>query len=108
MEEDFLAYWAENRLKQKKNTKQFVIGLTIGLAISFSLFIFIFSGWYQRATMVANTKLSPTLFATIIIIISVFMAYFYRTFKWEQQEQQYLELLAKKKKQKAESSNSTN
>lgn len=98
MEEDFLEYWACNRIKQKKNTKQFIIGLTAGLAISFSLFIFIFSGWYQRATMVANSKLNPTLFAIIIIVICVFMAYFYRNFKWEQQEQQYLELLAKKKK----------
>ncbi len=104
MEEDFLEYWASNRIKQKKNTKQFIIGLTAGLAISFSLFIFIFSGWYQRATMVANSKLNPTLFAIIIIIISVFMAYFYRNFKWEQQEQQYLEVLAKKKKL-SESSN---
>lgn len=98
MEEDFLEYWTSNRIKQKKNTKQFILGLTAGLAIGFSLFIFIFSGWYQRATMVANSKLNPTLFAVIIIVISVFMAYFYRHFKWEQQEQQYLELLAKKKK----------
>ena len=63
-----------------------------------SIFIFIFSGWYQRATMVANTKLSPTLFIVIIVVISVFTAYFYRIYTWEQKEQQYLELLAKKKK----------
>ncbi len=98
MEEDFLEFWQENRVKEKTNTKNFIIGLTAGLSVCLSIFLFIFSGWYQRATMVANTKLNPTLFAVIIILISVFMAYFYRNFKWEQQEQQYLELLAKKQK----------
>jgi hypothetical protein len=98
MEEDFIKYWEANRSKQKKNSKQFIIGLTAGLAASFSIFIFIFSGWYERATMQANSRLSPTLFAIIILIISVFMAYLYRSYKWEQSEQQYLELLAKKKK----------
>ena len=98
MEEEFVEYWQANRLKQKKNTKYFVIGLTAGLAVSLSIFVFIFSGWYQRATMVANTKLNPTVFVIIIIAISVFMAYMYRSYNWEQKEQQYLELLAKKKK----------
>lgn len=98
MEEDFIAYWQANRIEQKKSTTKFVIGLTAGLAVGLSIFVFIFSGWYQRATMVANTKLNPTVFVIIIITISVFMAYMYRTYTWEQKEQQYLELLAKKKK----------
>ena len=98
MEEDFVQFWETNRLKEKKNIKYFIIGLTAGLALSLSIFIFIFSGWYQRATMVANTKLIPTLFIVIIVVISVFTAYFYRIYTWEQKEQQYLELLAKKKK----------
>ena len=97
-EEEFIQYWQTQRLLQKKNAKQFLIGLTIGLSIGASTLFLIFSGWYQRATMVANTRLSPMILIIIIVAISVFMAYLYRNYKWEVYEQQYLELLAKKKK----------
>lgn len=97
-EQDFLDYWEKNRIIQKKNTKQFILGLTFGLFIGLSTLMLIFSGWYQRATMVANTRLSPIVFILIVVIIAVFMAYLNRKFKWERFEQQYLELSAKKKK----------
>jgi len=97
-EEAFLLYWSENRSRQKQRTKQFVIGLATGLAFGLSILFFIFSGWYTRATMIANSRLNPVLFFFIIIAIAVFMAYFYRNYKWEMYEQQYLELTMKKKK----------
>ncbi|HMZ46513.1 MAG TPA: hypothetical protein PLU36_06890 [Chitinophagaceae bacterium] len=99
-EEDFITFWEKNRLIQKKNTKQFILGLTFGLFIGLSTLMLIFSGWYQRATMVATTRLNPFVFIVIIVIIAVFMAYLNRKFKWERHEQQYLELLAKKQKLK--------
>lgn len=95
----YISYWEANRDKQKKNSRQFVIGLSIGLSIGAATIFLIMAGWYQRANMIANTKLSPLIFTVIIIAIAVFMAYFYRNYKWEMMEQQYLELMAKKKKQ---------
>ncbi|MBX2931295.1 MAG: hypothetical protein KF781_05035 [Chitinophagaceae bacterium] len=97
-EEKFIVYWEKNRIAQKKNTKQFIIGLTMGLLIGFTTLVLIFSGWYIRATMVANSKLSPIVFLIAVIVLSVFIAFLNRKYKWEQYEQQYLELLAKKKK----------
>ncbi|MCZ2223542.1 MAG: hypothetical protein LC122_07925 [Chitinophagales bacterium] len=98
-EEEFIAFWQKNRLAQKKNTKQFLIGLTAGLLIGFTSLLLIFSGWYERATMVANSKLSPIVFLLAVIVLAVFIAFVNRKYKWEQYEQQYLELLAKKKKE---------
>jgi len=98
-EEKFITYWEKNRLLQKKNTKQFLIGLTMGLLIGFTSLVLIFTGWYERATMVANSRLSPIVFLIAVIILAVFIAFINRKYKWEQYEQQYLELMAKKKKE---------
>lgn len=97
-EEAYISFWEANREKQKKNVKQFVVGLSIGLTIGVATFFLILSGWYERANMVANSRLSPLIFTIIIVAIAVFMAYIYRNYQWEMREQQYLELLAKKKK----------
>jgi uncharacterized protein YacL len=97
-EEQFLQYWSKNRIDQQKSFWQFAKGLSTGLVIGIGIVLTITIGWYERADMEANSKLSPVLFIIIIIIIAVFMAYFYRNYQWEMKEQQYLELLAKKKK----------
>lgn len=94
----FIQFWEANREAEKKSIKPYIIGITIGLAISFTVYAFIFSGWYQRATMVANAKLNPTLFVFIVLIISGFMAFFYKSYKYEQQEQQYKEFKALEQK----------
>jgi formate/nitrite transporter FocA (FNT family) len=94
----YINYWEKNREKQKKNTRQFVIGLSAGLSIGTACLFLLLSGWYDRANMVANARLSPVLFAIVIIAIAVFMAYLYRNHLWDMREQQYKELLAKKKK----------
>lgn len=98
-ERAYIVYWEANREKQKKNSKQFVIGLSIGLSIGAATIFTIISGWYERANMVANAKMSPIIFTIIIVSIAIFVAYFYRNYKWETMEQQYLELLAKKRKE---------
>lgn len=98
-EKAYIIFWEANRHKQKKNSRQFVIGLTAGLSMGAATILLIVSGWYQRANMVANSKLSPSIFAIIIIAIAVFMAFLYRKYKWEMHEQQYLEIMAKKKRE---------
>ncbi|MFY7901190.1 MAG: hypothetical protein ACOVNY_13460 [Chitinophagaceae bacterium] len=97
-EEEFLLYWELNRLNEKKSFKQYVKGLSVGLGISLAIIIIIASGWYQRANMVVNSKLSAFVFLIALLGIVIFMGWLYKNYKWEMGEQQYLELLAKKKK----------
>ncbi len=100
-EEKFITYWEANRELQKKSFRQFVKGMNRGLAIGVAIIILIVAGWYERADMEVNSKLSTGVLVAAIVIISVFMAWLYRNYQWEMQEQQYLELLAKKRKEQA-------
>lgn len=95
--ESFLVYWSQNREKQLKSLRPFIVGLSGGLAIGICILLVLESGWYERANMVANSRLSSVILLIAIILISLFMAFFYRKFRWEMQEQRYLEMLANKK-----------
>ncbi|MBC7722406.1 MAG: hypothetical protein H7068_10310 [Pedobacter sp.] len=47
--------------------------------------------------------MSTIVFISALLLITVFMAWLYRNFQWENKEQQYLELMAKKNRfEKAE------
>ena len=93
----FLAYWEEKRKQNKLNPFFLVKGLLFGLITGFLIFISLRLGWYKRANMDANTKLSPTLLIIIIILIAVFVSVLYNSFKYEQNEQLYQELKRKNK-----------
>ncbi|MFP5040812.1 hypothetical protein [Parasediminibacterium sp. JCM 36343] len=95
----FIAYWETSGKTQRKSLKQFVKGLSSGLAIGAAILAVLVSGWYQRANMVANSKLSAVVLAIALISIAIFMAWIYQNYQWEMKEQQYLELIAKKKNQ---------
>ncbi len=94
----FFDYWIKNREKEKSNKRAFFVGLSAGFAIGGALLIAILSGWYPRATMEANSKMSAFVLFIAILLISVFIAFIYQKFKWEMQEQRYLEIVAKKNK----------
>ena len=95
--ETFLTYWSENREKEKTSFRPFMIGLSAGFAIGVSVIVVMESGWYQRANMEANSKMNYLVLLLAIVLISLFMAFIYRKFRWEMQEQRYMELLAAKK-----------
>jgi formate/nitrite transporter FocA (FNT family) len=97
-EKDFIDFWAKNRVAQKTSKRPFLIGLSAGLIFGLVVWLIVFSGWYTRASMVANSKLSGFVFFVGILLISFFMAYLYRSFSWENREQQYKELVAKQKR----------
>lgn len=97
-DEAFLSYWSKNREQQRTSIRPFLIGLSAGFAFGISLILALSAGWYERANMEANSKLSSIVLLLAILLISFFMAFFYRKFRWEMQEQRYLELLASKKK----------
>lgn len=97
-DEDFVKYWAENREKQKTSIRPLLVGMSAGFMIGILILISLSSGWYQRAEMVANTSFSSVVFILAILLLSLFLAFFYRKFRWEMQEQRYQELMAKRNK----------
>ncbi len=98
--EGFLAYWSENREKEKTSPRPFIIGLSSGFAIGVCVILLMESGWYERANMEANSRLNYLVLVLAIMGISFFMAFIYRKFRWEMQEQRYLELMAAQKNAK--------
>lgn len=61
----------------------------------------LFSGrfWYKRADMIANSELSPAVLIAGIVLITGFVAVFYKHHQWEMKEQQYLELKARQEEE---------
>jgi len=103
-EEAFITYWAANREKQKRTFRQFLLGIPLALLFVVPITLNFFSGWYKRATMMRNTQdFNPGVLLLALILIVVFIAIFSRKFRWEQNEQRYIELLSKKERlEKAE------
>mgnify|MGYP007106197745 CR=1 FL=1 len=95
----FLEYWAKNRERQKKWLYQLAVGLPVGGILAGFILINFYSGWYTRATMVANSRFNPVVLYIAAAAITVFIAIFSKKFQWDQQEQRYRELLAKKQKE---------
>ena len=93
-EKDFMNWWEENRLKEKKVLKQMLIGLPIGFAFGLPILLSVlFRGWYNRMPYISGTQLTMILVGILLII--VFYAIFRMYFKWDMREQQYLELKKK-------------
>ena|SRR3984885_11913631 len=98
-EEAFITYWAANREKQKRTFRQFLLGIPLALLFVVPITLNFFSGWYKRATMIQGTPdFNPGVLLLALILIVVFIAIFSRKFRWEQNEQRYIELLAKKER----------
>lgn len=96
-EEEFLKYWEKNREKQKSIFRQLSLGLPLGLLIGVGILLNYVSGWYTRATMVANSQSTPIVLIVAVILITVFCSIFFKQHQWDMNEQHYLELNYKKK-----------
>ncbi len=95
-ESDFMRYWEQNREKQKKTVRQFLLGIPAGLLLVIPIVINFSSGWYKRAGMMVNSgEFNPGVLLIALLLIIGFMAIFSRRHRWEQNEQKYLELKAK-------------
>lgn len=79
--------------------RQLFVGLPVGLLFGGGILLSLGSGWYQRANMVANSQFNPNVLTIAVAAIAVFIAIFYKKYKWDMYEQQYRELMAKKHKQ---------
>lgn len=99
-EQDFIKYWEENRLKQKRFFKQFAIGLPFGVLFAVAMFLNFTSGWDKRVTSIIQTYPSYKSLILVLIIailaIVVFISVFSVKVKWEKYEQRYRELLSRK------------
>lgn len=100
-EEKFLIYWEKNRDKKPTLLSQLSIGLPLGLLMCAGILLNYFSGWYTRATMVANGQSTPLVLIIAFILIIVFCSFFFKRHQREMNEQRYLELSYKKKLQKS-------
>jgi hypothetical protein len=100
-EEAFIKYWEANRDRQKKTFRQFLLGIPLALLFVIPIALNFFSGWYKRAAMMSgSSQFNPGVLLLALLLIVVFIAVFSRKFKWDQYEQRYNELLARRKKQK--------
>jgi uncharacterized membrane protein YedE/YeeE len=97
--EAFLIFWQENREKQRTSLRPLLVGMSAGFAIGVAILVVLETGWDTRAVMVANSRLSSFVLLLAFILLSVFMAFIYRKFKWEMQEQRFLELKAALKRE---------
>lgn len=99
-EEAFIVYWRDNREKQKRTFRQFLRGIPFALLFVVLIGLNFFSGWYKRADMMTGTNsFSPGVLLLALLLIVVFIAIFSRRFRWDQNEQRYIELLTRKKKE---------
>jgi len=103
-EERFIIYWEEHRDVEKKTIKQWLVGLPLGLLFGIPIIINFFSGWYKRASMDLNSRLTNNQFNPLVLIVAFllivsFVAIFSKRHKWEMHEQKYRELIAKKEKE---------
>ena len=99
-EKKFVVYWEQHRLSKKKVIRQWLVGLPVGILFGVPIFINFFSGWYKRADMILNSRMSNNQLDPLILIIAVlliisFVAIFSRRHNWEMYEQRYKELKAK-------------
>ncbi len=96
-ENDFIRYWEANRLRRKKTVRQFLLGIPAGLLIVIPIVINLLSGWYKRANMEANSQdFNPSVLLVALLLIVGFTAIFWQRHQWDQYEQRYQELLARR------------
>jgi hypothetical protein len=99
----FIEYWEQNRDHQKKITTQLKYGIPVGLMFSLPVVIILITArfWFKRADMVANATLNPLVIGISVLLISAFVAVFYKRHQWDMKEQQYLEFKARRKNSEA-------
>lgn len=100
-EKNFILYWEHNREREKRIFRQLATGLPIGSLIAIGILLSLFSGWYERADMVAGGQLDPNVLIVALLIIVVFIAIFHKKHKWDMNEEQYWMLKKKEEKEKS-------
>ncbi len=98
-EKEFCSYWAAAREREAKFSRKLVAGLPFAALFSFPILLLVICvylflpDWYAK---ISGTSAS-TMFAAVagVVISTLFFSYFRMHFKWEMNEQLYLELKQK-------------
>lgn len=105
-EKDFILYWEQNRLRRKKVFRQFLVGIPIGLLFVIPIVLNFLSGWHKSADVEANSPdFDPRVLFVALLLIVAFTSIFYQRHKWDQYEQRYRELLARRSRDAHSSTN---
>ena len=95
-EEQYIAYWEKNRLREKRVTNQLLIGIPLGVVFASPILLNLFTGWHKLAGVNKHMQVNPIIIIIASVLIITFVAIFSRRHKWEMKEQQYREFLAKR------------
>ena len=98
-EKKFLEYWEQKRNSEKSFFQEFRFVIPIALISAVAILLNVFTGWYTRATMVANSQSTPLILIVAVIIVAVFCSVFYKRHREEMNEQHFVELTMKKNKE---------
>ena len=97
-ENRFIEYWDQNRMRKKSLLWQLAAGLPLGALIVVAILFNYISGWYKRAELKLTGLTSGGIVIIIALILTViFIVVFSSRHRWDQNEQRYQELMAKKK-----------
>lgn len=96
----FIAWWEQNRDRKKKLLYQVWVGIPLGIAFALPIFLNFITGrfWYKRADSVGASQFNPLVLVFALLLIVIFIGVFHNKHTWDQREQKYLELQARKKK----------
>lgn len=101
-ETSFIQYWEKVRDHENTFSRKLIAGLPMATlfcmpVLLFVMLVYIFlPDWFAK---VSNTNSSTYVVVFLALLIAtVFIAYFRMHFRWEMNEQKYLELKAKQKK----------
>ncbi|HYF31504.1 MAG TPA: hypothetical protein VD993_10335 [Chitinophagaceae bacterium] len=94
-EEQYIAWWEKQRLKEKRTLNQLLIGLPLGIVFASPILLNLFAGWHKRTGMFAP-QVNPVVLIIAVMAIAAFVAIVSRRLKWDRKEQQYLEFLARR------------
>ncbi|MEY3057199.1 MAG: hypothetical protein RLZZ431_449 [Bacteroidota bacterium] len=91
-EEKFYLQWEKERTLAHYKRKPFLIGLSFGLSLGLLILIISETGWYERASMVANMRGNEIWIMIAIVLFSFGFAWLYQQFTSEMNEQRFNEL----------------
>jgi len=91
-EEKFYQHWEKERTMPHFKRKPFLRGLSFGLSVGLIVLVISETGWYERASMVANMRGNEIWIVISILIFSFGFAWIYQQFTSEMNEQRFKEL----------------
>jgi hypothetical protein len=104
-EREFIRYWELQRDKQNTFVSKLFRGFPMAVMFGLPIILFIlavylwFPDWYTKISATTSGSFITIVIAVLICI--VFFSYFRMHFKWEMNEQLYLELKQKQKRLEA-------